>query len=265
MSAMAFLVNFAENSVKEEKMADYKCEKVLPYNNQNGKAEQVEQMFDNIAGQYDPMNRLMSLGNDRIWRKKAIDTLKSIAPKSILDVATGTGDFAIAAQKELKPKEMIGIDLSENMLEVGRKKISEMGLANAITLQKGDSTALEFEDGRFDAVTVAFGVRNFESLQKGLSEINRVLRQGGAAAILELSEPTNPIYKLGYKFYTGCIIPIFAKLMSKDTRAYSYLPDSIEAFPEGEVMKKLLLKCGFSQVTIKKFTFGTCSFYYAIK
>ncbi|MBP5456928.1 MAG: bifunctional demethylmenaquinone methyltransferase/2-methoxy-6-polyprenyl-1,4-benzoquinol methylase UbiE [Paludibacteraceae bacterium] len=246
-------------------MADYKCENVLPYDNQKGKTEQVEQMFDNIAGQYDPMNRIMSLGNDRTWRKKAIETLKSIAPKRILDVATGTGDFAIAAQKELKPQEMIGIDLSEKMLEVGRKKLQSLGLSDSITLQKGDSTALDFEEGRFDAVTVAFGVRNFESLQKGLSEINRVLRKGGAAAILELSEPTNPIYKLGYKIYTGCIIPIFARLLSKDTRAYSYLPDSIEAFPEGEEMKKLLLECGFSQVTIRRFTFGTCSFYYAIK
>ncbi|MBR4839926.1 MAG: bifunctional demethylmenaquinone methyltransferase/2-methoxy-6-polyprenyl-1,4-benzoquinol methylase UbiE [Paludibacteraceae bacterium] len=246
-------------------MADYKCEKVLPYDNQKGKTEQVEQMFDNIAGQYDPMNRLMSLGNDRTWRKKAIEALKSIAPQRILDVATGTGDFAIAAQKELKPQEMIGIDLSEKMLEVGKKKLQSLGLSDSITLQKGDSTALDFEEGRFDAVTVAFGVRNFESLRKGLSEINRVLRKGGAAAILELSEPTNPIYKLGYKIYTDCIIPIFARLLSKDTRAYSYLPDSIEAFPEGEEMKKLLLECGFSQVTIRQFTFGTCSFYYAIK
>lgn len=246
-------------------MADYKCEKVLPYDNKSGKAEQVEKMFDNIAGQYDPMNRLMSLGNDRTWRKKAIEALKSISPKSILDVATGTGDFAIAAHKTLHPEEMIGIDISEGMLEVGRTKLKEMGLNDAITLQKGDSTALEFEDGKFDAVTVAFGVRNFESLQKGLSEINRVLRKGGAAAILELSEPTNPIHKLGYKIYTNCIIPIFAKFMSKDTRAYSYLPDSIEAFPEGEEMKKLLLECGFTKVTIQRFTMGTCSFYYAIK
>lgn len=246
-------------------MADYKCEKVLPYDSNSGKAEQVEQMFDNIAGQYDPMNRLMSLGNDRIWRKKAIEALKDIAPNAILDVATGTGDFAIAAQKELKPKEMIGIDLSENMLEVGRKKLDAMGLSDVITLQKGDSTKLDFEEGRFDAVTVAFGVRNFASLRNGLSEINRVLRKGGAAAILELSEPTNPIYKLGYKFYTGCIIPIFARFLSKDMRAYSYLPDSIEAFPEGEEMKRLLMECGFSQVKIKRFTLGTCSFYYAIK
>lgn len=246
-------------------MADYRCESVLPYDNSKGKGEQVEQMFDNIAGQYDPMNKLMSLGNDRIWRKRAIDALKAFAPQSILDVATGTGDFAIAAQKELKPKETIGIDLSEKMLEVGRRKVAEMGLTEAITLRKGDSTALEFEDGRFDAVTVAFGVRNFESLRKGLSEMNRVLRKGGVAAILELSEPTNPFFKLGYKFYTGCIIPLFAKIVSKDTKAYTYLPDSIEAFPEGEEMKKLLVECGFTQVEIKRFTFGTCSFYRAVK
>lgn len=246
-------------------MADYKCENVKPYDESKGKKEQVEQMFDAIADNYDPMNRLMSLGNDKAWRREAIDSLKGCAPKRILDVATGTGDLAIMANERLCPDSVVGIDISEGMLNVGRKKIADMGLDDVIELRVGDSTALEFADGSFDAVTVAFGVRNFENLAKGLSEMCRVLRPGGVAAILELSEPSNWFLKLGYKFYTKVVIPVFAKLLSKDTQAYVYLPQSIEAFPQGEEMKALLKNCGFSEVKVQTFTLGTCSFYYAKK
>ena len=247
-------------------MTDYKCEKVIPYKEDNSKKEeQVEKMFNTIAGQYDSMNHLMSLGNDREWRNKAIDKLKPLSPRYILDVATGTGDFAITAKNVLAPDKVIGIDISEKMLEIGRKKVAEFGLSESIDLHKGDSCNLVFMDDTFDVVTVAFGVRNFEDLKKGLSEINRVLRKGGVATILELTEPTNVIYKLGYKFYSKVIIPIFAKLISKDTKAYDYLPNSIEAFPQGEEMKALLSECGFSEVRIIKYTFGTCTSYYAMK
>ena len=246
-------------------MTNYKCEKVLPYNSPKGKKEQVEQMFDAIAEKYDPMNRLMSLGNDRSWRKKAILSLKESNPKKILDVATGTGDFAIAAYNLLSPEKIIGIDISEGMLRIGQQKIEKLELTDHITFQVGDSTKLDFEAQSFDAVTVAFGVRNFESLSKGLCEICRVLKTGGVAVILELSQPENAFLKFGYKLYTKLVIPVFARFISKDVRAYNYLPQSIEAFPQGKKMKELLLECGFSQVEVRTFTFGTCSFYRAVK
>lgn len=222
-------------------------------------------MFDAIAGKYDLMNRLTSLGNDRRWREQAILSLKEVKPQEILDVATGTGDFAITAYNILSPKKIVGIDISQGMLEIGRQKTEKLGLAGIISFRTGDSTNLDFDTQSFDAVTVAFGVRNFESLSKGLCEICRVLKVGGVAVIIELSQPQNPFFKLGYKLYTKAIIPILAKLISKDIRAYNYLPQSIEAFPQGEKMKELLLKCGFSQVKIRNFTFGTCSFYYVVK
>jgi len=247
-------------------MTDYKCEKILPYNSsEKGKKEQVEQMFDTIAEKYDPMNRLMSLGNDRAWRKKAILSLKELNPKKILDIATGTGDFAITAYHLLSPEKITGIDISEGMLKVGQQKIEKLGLTDYITLQVGDSIQLDFEAQTFDAATVAFGVRNFESLRKGLCEICRVLKPGGVAVILELSEPENPFFNLGYKLYTKLIIPVLARFISKDTRAYNYLPQSIEAFPQGKEMKALLHECGFAQVEVKTFTFGSCSFYRASK
>ncbi len=247
-------------------MTDYKCEKVLPYNSSTkGKKEQVEQMFDTIAKKYDPMNRLMSLGNDRSWRKKAILSLKKSDPKKILDVATGTGDFAITAYELLSTENITGIDISEGMLKIGQEKIEKLGLTDHITFRTGDSTMLDFDTQSFDAVTVAFGVRNFESLSKGLCEICRVLKVGGVAVILELSEPQNPFFKFGYKLYTKLIIPVLACFISKDIRAYNYLPESIEAFPQGKKMKALLHECGFSEVEIKTFTLGSCAFYRAVK
>ena len=250
-------------------MAEFKCEEVTPYNSQESKKDQITQMFDRIAGAYDPMNHLMSLGQDRRWRRKAIERISSFQPKRILDVATGTGDFAIVAGSVLKPDYLLGIDISEGMMEVGRKKVDELQkngeLTTQIEFQYGDATSLELSSESFDTVTVAFGVRNFSSLSKGLSEMCRVLRPGGCLAILEMTEPENPIYKLGYKIYTKLCIPILAKLFSKDMKAYDYLPNSIAAFPQGEKMRETLKKCGFSKVEIKKFTMETCTFYLAIK
>lgn len=255
-----------KQSEDKQQTANYKCEEVLPYNDlSKGKKEQVEQMFDTIAEKYDSMNRLMSLGNDRAWRKKAILSLSDLKPKRILDIATGTGDFAIAAYKLLLPEQIVGVDISENMLEIGRQKVEKLNLAESIVFCTGDSTELEFETQSFDAVTVAFGVRNFERLEKGIREMYRVLRIGGAVVILELSEPQNPIFKFGYKLYTKLVIPVFARLISKDIKAYNYLPNSIKTFPQGEKMKALLHQCGFSQVEVQTFTFGSCSLYRAIK
>lgn len=246
-------------------MTEYKCEEVLPYEDGKPKVQQVAAMFNNIAENYDPMNKLMSLGNDRLWRNKAIDTLKPLKPKLILDIATGTGDFAISSKNILSPDKVIGIDISEKMLEIGRQKVARLGLSGMVDLQQGDSCDLAFGDGTFDIVTVAFGVRNFENLRKGLKEINRVLREGGVVAILELSEPQNPIVKFGYKIYTKVIIPAFAKMMGSEAQAYDYLPNSIAAFPQGDRMKTLLCECGFSEVRLYSYTLGTCSFYYARK
>lgn len=246
-------------------MPEFKCEKVLPYDSEEEKKVQISKMFDHIAEKYDPMNRLMSLGQDRVWRKKAISRLADFKPVRILDVATGTGDFAIAACLKLSPKNVLGIDISEGMMEVGRSKVKTLGLADKISFDYGDSTNLKLESGSFDAVTVAFGVRNFSSLEKGLSEMCRVLRSGGVAVILEMTEPENWLFRMGYKIYTKVCIPVFAKILSKDLLAYNYLPASIHAFPQGKEMKSLLMKCGFSQVQIKKFTFQTCTFYLAVK
>lgn len=246
-------------------MTECKCEKVLPYDNQRGKTEQVEQMFDNIAGDYDPMNRMMSLFNDRDWRKKALLTLTKYQPQRMLDIATGTADFAISAYEQLEPKEIIGIDLSEKMLEVGRKKVEVKNLSKIITLEQGDSMHLRFDDNSFDAITVAFGVRNFADLKQGLSEMSRVLKPGGAAVILELSEPVNPVFHFGYKVYTKFVIPLLARIVAKDERAYSYLPESIAACPQGTAMTDLLGECGFSHAEFRTFTFGACSLYFAKK
>lgn len=247
-------------------MSDIKVEKVLPYENEgSNKTAQVEEMFDKIAGQYDTMNHLMSLFQDRNWRRSALRSLVDLKPKKLLDIATGTADFAISAYEELEPSQIVGVDLSKEMLEVGKKKIEVKGLDKIISLEQGDSMSLRFDDASFDAATVAFGVRNFSDLKKGLSEINRILREGGRAVILELSEPTNPVFKLGYKFYTRCIIPLMAKIVAKDLRAYEYLPESIAACPQGQEMANLLKECGFTSVKVKTFTFGSCSLYVAQK
>ncbi|MDD2797392.1 MAG: bifunctional demethylmenaquinone methyltransferase/2-methoxy-6-polyprenyl-1,4-benzoquinol methylase UbiE [Bacteroidales bacterium] len=248
-----------------ENQEGFKVEKVLPYEQQGGKKEQIVRMFDAISDNYDPMNRFMTFGIDTIWRKNAILSLKNFAPKTILDVATGTGDFAINAFRLLQPDKIVGIDISEGMLKVGEVKVAAPEFQSKIELKVGDSTNLEFKNESFDAATVAFGVRNFEDLEKGISEMCRVLKPGGHLVILEMSEPEQfPIREL-YRLYSKTVIPTFARLFSKDRKAYTYLPKSIEAFPQGKVMTELLKKCGFSSVVYKKYTLGVCAFYLAEK
>jgi demethylmenaquinone methyltransferase/2-methoxy-6-polyprenyl-1,4-benzoquinol methylase len=236
--------------------------KVKPYSDAGSKKEQVQQMFDNIAHRYDFLNRFLSLGIDVGWRKKAIKILAKQNPKKILDVATGTADFALATLK-INPEEVIGVDISEGMLEVGRKKIAEKGVKN-IRLEYGDSENLQFQDNTFDAVIVAFGVRNFENLEKGLEEINRVLKPGGMAMILEFSKPRG-IFKLIYNFYFNVVLPLWGKLFSGDNAAYTYLPESVKVFPEGEDFKQIMQGAKYNNVQDKRLTFGICSIYTGLK
>lgn len=235
---------------------------VKPYEADGSKKEQVQQMFDNIAHRYDFLNRFLSLGIDKGWRKKAIKMLAEYKPKRILDVATGTADFAIATL-ELKPEEVIGVDISEGMLEIGRKKIAAKGISN-MRLDAGDSEDLKYEDASFDAVIVAFGVRNFENLEKGLNEINRVLKPGGVAMILELTQPKG-LFGALFNVYNRTLLPLFGKLFSGDNAAYTYLPASVRAFPEGEDFKKIMRGCKYDKVDDRRLTFGVCSIYTGIK
>lgn len=238
---------------------------VVPYKNEAlGKKEQVAKMFNAISKRYDFLNHLLSLGIDIRWRKKAIQQLGTQQPKTILDVATGTGDFAIEALK-LNPKKIVGVDISEGMLEVGREKIKKLGAENKISLQLADSEKLPFESNSFDASTVAFGVRNFENLDKGLSEIHRVLKPGGQIVVLEFSQPTGFIMKRLYWMYFKLILPIIGKLVSRDKAAYTYLPESVKAFPYGDAFVQRLLGAGFAQGKCTPLTFGICSLYTAIK
>ena len=244
---------------------DYPQEHVKPYGQEGRKAEQVERMFDHIAPAYDRLNHLMSLGIDRRWRRRAIETLRRWQPQEILDVATGTGDFALLAYQTLQPRQLVGIDLSEGMMEVARRKASQAGLAESISFHREDCEALSFADASFDAVTVAFGVRNFEHLDKGLSEMCRVLRTGGHLVILELSTPDRFPMKQLYWLYSKLIIPLMGRSISHDNSAYTYLPASIRAFPQGEVMKDIIGRAGFSQVSFRRLTFGVCTLYVATK
>lgn len=241
------------------------CEKVMPYNAEEKKNQQVKRMFDAIAGKYDGFNRTMSFGIDIIWRKKAIKSLIQDKPQLILDVATGTGDFAIHSYKILHPEKIIGADISVGMMQVAAQKVEKLGLKGKIEFTEQDSENLQFEDNSFDAVTVSFGVRNFEHLAKGLSEMNRVIKPNGHLVILELSEPDRFPIKQLYNFYTYSIIPILGRLFSKDREAYLYLPKSITAFPKGEKMIELLKSCGFKTVEHRSFTMGVCHFYKATK
>ena len=221
-------------------------------------------MFDNIAPKYDFLNHFLSLGIDKLWRKKAIRILSGYPSEIILDVATGTGDFAIAASK-LKPKKITGFDLSEQMLNVGRVKVKKLGLERIIDFRKGDSEAMPFADNEFDAITVAFGVRNFENLEKGLVEFKRVLKSDGVAIILEFSKPKYFPMKQLYLFYFFGILPLIGRMVSKDSSAYSYLPESVMAFPDDEKFMAILKKTGFSRVKQKRLTFGIATIYLAQK
>ena len=242
----------------------YEQEKITPYH-EGEKASQVEQMFDNIAPTYDKLNHRLSWDIDKGWRRKAIKQLAPFSPKSLLDIATGTGDFAILSAQMLKPKRLVGADISERMMEIGRQKVKVKGLDNIISFEKEDCTALSYSEGTFDAVTAAFGIRNFADLDKGLSEMCRVLKPGGHLSIVELTTPiTFPMRQL-FHIYSHTILPIYGRLISKDTAAYNYLTKTIEAFPQGERMVDILCKAGFKEASFKRLTFGICTMYFATK
>ena len=238
---------------------------IIPYQNSDkNKKQQVEQMFDHIAPKYDFLNHLLSLGIDKLWRKKAVRLLKAYRPSRILDVATGTGDFAIAAAK-ISPDEIVGFDLSEQMIRVGEEKVKRLGLEPVIHFQKGDSEDMPFAPESFDAITVAFGVRNFENLQKGLSEFKRVLKPGGVAVILEFSKPRYFPFKQLYRFYFFRILPFIGGLVSKDSPAYSYLPESVMAFPDDWDFLNILRQVGFSKLSQYRLSLGIATIYLAEK
>lgn len=238
---------------------------VKPYENTGSKKEQVGKMFDNIAPNYDLLNRVLSLGIDIYWRKKAIGLLKAADPKVILDVATGTGDVALEITRQLNPEKIVGVDIAREMLEIGNQKVKRKNLEKIIELKFGDSENLPFDDNTFDAVTVAFGVRNFENLERGLSEMLRVLKPKGQLVVLEFSKPTIPPFKQLYDFYFKNILPFIGKITSKDSKAYSYLYESVQAFPDGRKFEEILMKIGFSQLHSQKLTLGICSIYQAKK
>ena len=239
---------------------------ILPYPKEEGaKKEQVAEMFDNISAKYDLLNKLLSFGIDRIWRTKAITELNSVSPDTVLDVATGTGDIALEVARRIKPKRVVGIDISAGMLEVGKKKVKNKNLDTIIELQVADSEAIPFMDESFDGAIVAFGVRNFENLSKGLNEMNRVLKKKGKVVILEFSQPKGFPIKRFYNFYSIKLLPLIGKIISKDDRAYRYLPESVKAFPEGERFLEILKESGFEKVWQKRLTFGICSIYCGLK
>ena len=247
-------------------MAKFDHDTVMPVQGSAlSKKEQVADMFDNIAFRYDFLNRFLSAGIDVWWRKNAIKQLKDIDPKKILDVATGTADVAIMASGILKPEKIIGIDISDGMLEFGRKKIAKLGLESVIELQNGDSETIKFADNSFDAVTVAFGVRNFENLEKGLSEIKRVLRPGGKLVVLEFSKPKAPVVKQVYNLYMNTVAPAMGRLFSKNRNAYKYLDESIKKFPEGKNFTQILDNLGYRNTYCKPQSSGICSIYCGIK
>ncbi|MHC0443950.1 bifunctional demethylmenaquinone methyltransferase/2-methoxy-6-polyprenyl-1,4-benzoquinol methylase UbiE [Flavobacterium sp. 3-218] len=240
-------------------------EKVTPYKDSSlGKKEQVTQMFDTISGNYDNLNRVISFGIDVKWRKKVLKIVSDKKPKVILDIATGTGDLAIL-MAQTNAEKIIGLDISAGMLEVGKKKVEEKKLSNVIELVLGDSENMPFEDNHFDAITVGFGVRNFENLEKGFAEILRVLKPNGVFVILETSVPDKFPYKQGYNFYSKNILPLIGKLFSKDNDAYGYLSESAAAFPYGEALNNILRKTGFIDVVAMPQTFGVATIYSASK
>jgi demethylmenaquinone methyltransferase/2-methoxy-6-polyprenyl-1,4-benzoquinol methylase len=241
-------------------------ENITPYQSQEAtKKEQVATMFNNISGTYDFLNHFLSLGIDILWRRKAIKELKSIKPRVMLDVATGTGDFAFEAINILKPEKIIGVDISEGMLDVARKKIAERNLQHIFSVQMGDSEGLQFSDNHFDAITVAFGVRNYQNLEKGLADMYRVLKPEGKIVILEFSKPRTFPIKQAYNFYSQQVLPFFGKVFSKDSRAYTYLPESVAAFPDGEDFIKLMDKVGFKKSKDIRLTFGISAIYTGVK
>lgn len=236
-------------------------EDITPYSDRRGKTEQVREMFDNIAPAYDRLNRLMSLGQDGRWRRTAVDMVAAASPRRIIDIATGTGDFAISLARAIEGCEVAGLDLSEGMIAIGRDKVTAAGLSGRIDLQAGDCLAPPASIGRADAVTVAFGVRNFAELAAGYRSMYNLLNPGGTLCVIELSVPSSPLVKPFYNLYTGVIIPAMGRLISKDTRAYSYLPESIAAVPRGRRMLALMEQAGFENTQYKTLTLGVCTIY----
>lgn len=242
----------------------YEQEKINPYG-EGEKGKQVEEMFDNIASTYDTLNHRLSWDIDKYWRRKAIELLRPHSPHCVLDIATGTGDFAIQAARMLNPRQLVGVDISEGMMQVGREKVAGMGLDGVIRFQREDCLGLSFADNTFDAVTAAFGIRNFQNLEQGLREMCRVLRKGGHLCVIELTTPVRfPMRQLFY-VYAHTVLPIYGRLISKDASAYSYLTHTIEAFPQGEVMVDILRSVGFAEATFRRMTFGICTLYFATK
>ncbi|GAA4239297.1 bifunctional demethylmenaquinone methyltransferase/2-methoxy-6-polyprenyl-1,4-benzoquinol methylase UbiE [Postechiella marina] len=239
--------------------------KVKPYKDSDlGKKEQVTQMFDTISGDYDGLNRVISFGIDIKWRKKVVKIVKEKQPESILDIATGTGDLAINLA-ETNASKIVGLDISSGMLEIGKEKINRKGLNSKIEMVLGDSENMPFNDNTFDAITVSFGIRNFETLENGLKEILRVLKPGGSFVILETSMPDKAPYKQGYNFYTKNILPLIGRTFSKDKTAYKYLCESASVFPYGEALNNILRKTGFINVEDFPQTFGVATIYVSSK
>ena len=243
----------------------YEQEKITPYGEDSEKAAQVEQMFDDIAPTYDKLNHRLSWNIDKGWRRKAIKELAAHKPQTMLDIATGTGDFAMLAAQMLKPRKLIGADISDGMMEIGRAKVKEAHLDDIITFEKQDCLDLTYPDESFDAVTAAFGIRNFQDLDKGLKEMCRVLEKGGMLSIVELTTPVSFPMKQLFWIYSHTFLPVYGKLISKDNSAYSYLTKTIEAFPQGEQMMQILKKAGFAETRFERLTFGICTLYIATK
>lgn len=242
----------------------YQQEVIKPYG-EGEKAQQVEQMFNHIAPSYDKLNHRLSWNIDKGWRRKAIRQLAPHKPQTLLDIATGTGDFAILAAETLHPQKLIGADISEGMMEIGRQKVREKGLDAIISFEKEDCTTLSYPEATFDAVTAAFGIRNFADLDRGLQEMCRVLKKGGHLSIVELTTPVSFPMKQLFHVYSHTVLPVYGRLISKDTSAYSYLTKTIEAFPQGEQMVEILHKAGFSEASFQRLTFGICTMYFATK
>ena len=244
---------------------NYKSEKVRPYKSEETKSVQVEQMFDGIASRYDALNGWLSLGMDNGWRKKAIKKLKDYRTDNLLDIATGTGDFAILANKILKPKQIKGIDISDGMMDVGREKVKKAALNNIISFQHQDCASMSFENETFDAAIASFGVRNFADIDASFREVERVLNPGGVFMFLELTTPRYQPIKFFYNVYSNSFIPFITRMLSNDKEAYDYLPQSIKAFPQGKEMVGILKKCGFTNVKRWPLTLGVCTIYLAEK
>lgn len=240
---------------------DYKAEEIKPYNEETDKTTQVREMFDSIAPAYDAMNRTMTVGIDRWWRRVAVKMLRRYPHRHILDVATGTGDLALLLDERLNPDQIIGVDLSEGMLRIAREKAVKRNAQRRILFEVQDCLSMDFDDNSFDVVTVAYGVRNFEHLEAGFREMYRVLRPGGALCVIELSTPERFPFRQLYKFYTYTFIPFIGRLVSKDRSAYSYLPRSVAAVPQGEAMLDIFRRAGFDRCDCRRLTFGACTIY----